>query len=84
MQTTAVQPMNIKASTPTTRPGWFGFFVGLGLTAVVPAVFWVGLFAGLAKLFGYQPSLKALLISGMLIVAFLGTFFAILSSKPTT
>jgi hypothetical protein len=82
MQTTVVQPMDVTSTKAPVTAGWSDFLIGLGLTAVVPAIFWVGLFAGVAGLLGYTPSVHALLIAGVLIAAFLGTFFAVLSAKP--
>ena len=82
MQTSTVQSVEVAAAKATPLTDWSNFLIGLVLTALVPAVFWVAAFAVTAALFGYTPATSSLLVAGMAIAAFLGTFFMILIAKP--
>lgn len=82
MQTTIVQRSDAPARQASEPAGWYDFFIGLALTALVPAAFWMAAFACAAGLIGYTPDLGELLIAGSAIAAFLGVFFAVLAAKP--
>lgn len=59
------------------------FVIGLVLAAVLPALFWMAAFAGLAALFGWPIAPSALLMAGAAIAGFLGVFFAALYTRAT-
>lgn len=59
------------------------FLIGLTLTALVPAVFWVSAYAIIAGLAGYPADASALITAGLAIAGFLGTFFAIFTARQT-
>lgn len=79
MQTTSIQAARIQAAERTEQP--FAF-LGLFVTAVVPAMFWVAVYAGLANIFGYPTDVSILVLAGSGIAAFLGLIFAVLTSEP--
>jgi hypothetical protein len=52
MQTTTAQPLGIsttKAMAPSSR---YNFLICLALTAFVPTIFWIAVFAGVADMIG--------------------------------
>ncbi len=81
MQTSTVQPIDAPASRAPTLAGWSDFLIGLLLTSLVPAIFWVTTFAAAAGMAGYSLEPASLLMAGAAIAAFLGTFFAILTAR---
>ncbi len=79
--TTTVQPLDIPVAKATASSARADFLVGLALTAFVPAIFWIALFAQIADLIGYTLNFGTLLLAGSAIAAFLGAFFAVISAK---
>lgn len=82
MQASTVRPANADLSNAPSLAGRSDFIIGLIVTALVPAVFWILTFVGLAALAGYATDPTALTIAGLAIAGFLGTFFAILTARP--
>jgi hypothetical protein len=84
MQTTTAQSPSVSTSAKAAPAGWWwDYLIGLTLTAVLPAVFWVVLLASASVLLGYSPDPRALLAAGLAITAFLGVFFCVLTAKST-
>jgi hypothetical protein len=81
MQTTTAQPLGIPATKAIASSSRSDFLTGLALTAFVPAIFWIAVFAAVAGMIGYPLDLSALLLAGSAIAAFLGAFFIVLSAK---
>lgn len=81
MQTTTAQPLGIPTTKAIASSSRSDFLTGLALTAFLPAIFWIAVFAGVAGLMGYPLDLSSLLLAGSAIAAFLGAFFAVLSAK---
>lgn len=82
MQASTVRPANADVSNAPSLAGRSDFLIGLIVTALVPAVFWISSFVGLAALAGYAIDPTALSVAGLAIAGFLGTFFAILTARP--
>jgi hypothetical protein len=83
MQTTTVQSTSVSTSAKAAPAGWWDYLIGLTLTAVLPAAFWVVLLASASVLLGYSPDPRALLAADLAITAFLGVFFCVLTAKST-
>ncbi|MGZ8408997.1 MAG: hypothetical protein ACXWVS_03570 [Hyphomicrobium sp.] len=81
MQTTTAQPLGIPATKASASSSRSDFLTGLALTAFVPTIFWIAVFAAVAGMIGYPLDLSALLLAGSAIAAFLGAFFIVLSAK---
>jgi len=83
MQTSSVQPLGVPVARAPINSGLLDFLVGLTLTAVVPALFWVAAFAGVSSLAGYPADVRSLAVAGVSIAAFLGTFFLVFAARRT-
>ena len=83
MQASTVHPADADLSRAPSLTGRSDFLIGLILTALVPAIFWISAFAGLAALAGYATDPTALFVAGLAIAGFLGTFFTILTARLT-
>lgn len=82
MQASTLRPVNADLPKTPSLADRTDYFIGLILTAVVPAIFWISTFAGMAALAGYAIDPTALSVAGLAITGFLGTFFAILTARP--
>ena len=80
MQTTTAQPQGMSSTKAFASYFGFNFLTGLALTAFVPAVFWVAVFAGVAEMISYPLDLSVLLLTGSAISAFLCAFFVVLGA----
>jgi hypothetical protein len=80
MQTTTVQSTSVST---LARAAPTDYLIGMTLTAVLPAIFWVALFAGAGRFLGYSPDPEILMGAGLGITAFLGVFFCVLTAKST-
>jgi hypothetical protein len=83
MQTTTVQSTSVSTLARAAPTDWWDYLIGLTLTAVLPAIFWVALFAGAGRFLGYSPDPEILMGAGLGITAFLGVFFCVLTAKST-
>lgn len=82
MQASTVRPAHANLSkAPSSLTGGSDFLIGLLLTSLVPAIFWVSVYALVAGIAGYPAAPAALTISGLAIAGFLGTFFAIFTAR---
>lgn len=81
MQTSTVPPVTAPIVRAPALSGWSDFLIGLALTAVVPAIFWVATIAGMASLAGYETNRGAMTLAGLAIAGFLGVFFAVFAAR---
>ena len=81
MQASTARPANADLSKTLPLAGRTDFFIGLILTTLIPAIFWVSVFAVIANLAGYPVNPSALAVAGLAIAGFLGTFFAIFTAR---
>jgi hypothetical protein len=85
MQNGGVEPIaavSVDEAPPISASRRGGLIFGLAVTALIPAIFWVALCAGIARLLGHSPEFGTLLLAGSVITVFLGVVFAILAAKP--
>jgi hypothetical protein len=81
MQASTARPVDANLAKSPTLAGRSDFLIGLILTALVPAIFWVSAYAVIAGLAGYPANTSALMVAGLAIAGFLGTFFAIFTAR---
>jgi hypothetical protein len=81
MQTTTLLPVGVTSPPASSLFAWRDFVIGLALTALLPALFWIAAFTGIAGLMGYTPDPQSLLIAGSAIAGFLAAFFVVLTAK---
>ncbi|PPD08683.1 MAG: hypothetical protein CTY28_04715 [Hyphomicrobium sp.] len=81
MQASTVRQAHANLSTAPSVAGPSDFLIGLILTALVPAIFWVSAYAVIAGFAGYPAAPSALIAAGLAIAGFLGTFFAIFTAR---
>jgi hypothetical protein len=85
MQNSGVQPIaagSVDEAPPISASRRSGLIFGLAISALIPALFWVSLCAGIARLLGHTLSFGTLLLAGSVITVFLGVIFAMLAAKP--
>ncbi len=88
MQASTVRPATVRQahanlSKAPSVAGRSDFLIGLILTALVPAIFWVSAYAVIANLVGYPADPSALMAASLAIAGFLGTFFAIFTARQS-
>lgn len=81
MQASTVRPANADLPKVSSLAGRSDLLIGLTLTALVPAIFWVSAYAVIASFAGFPADPSALMVVGLAIAGFLGTFFAIITAR---
>lgn len=85
MQNSGVQPIaavSVDEAPPISASRRGGLIFGLAVSALIPALFWVALCEGIARLLGHTLGFGTLLLAGSVITVFLGVVFAMLAAKP--
>ncbi len=82
METMAIEIAKPPESRAARREALAHALVGLFIVSVLPALFWTGLLATLAPVFGYAPDLGHLMLLGGTIALFLGLVFTGIALSP--